>query len=110
MGTNMKTSLAKRKSAIKSQEKQIVVYLKPCNEKQELNYQETFIGTAKEILERSLEIIHGLNSVLRYGTFSVKIERSDLTQSLYLDSEYLFNNNFDVIGVVDEFSKSLNTL
>lgn len=86
-------------------EKEICVYLKPLNEKQELNYFEKFVGTPKQIINRSMEIIHGLQSVLKHGDFSVKVRDISSTQTIYLDSESLFDNNFEVIGC---FEKTTN--
>lgn len=99
----MNTKIAIRDKAVKPKRKQICVYLKPCNEKQELNYFENFVGTPKQVVSRSIEIIQGLQEVLRNGDFSVKIENSDSTQTLYLDSENLFDNDFNVIGTVEDF-------
>lgn len=84
-------------------EKQICVYLKPCNEKQDLNYFEKFVGTPKQIINRSLEIINGLKMIFKGADFSIKIENTDLTQMLYLDSETIFDNNFIEFGNVEDY-------
>ena len=85
--------------------KKINVFLKPCNEKQELNYFEDFAGTPTHIVNRSLEMIDGLKAVFPNGDFSVKIESSDLEQTLYLDSDIIFDKDFNEIASVQDFIK-----
>lgn len=89
-------------SLTKSQEKQIQVYLKPCNEKQELNYQETFAGTPKQIIQRSLEIIGGLQNVLACGDFSVKVENQNFSKAIYINSEHIVDDEFNVIEIITD--------
>lgn len=84
-----------------TQEKQIQVYLKPCNEKQELNYQESFTGTTEQIVERSLEIIGGLQSILTNGSFSVKVQNQNLSRAVYIDSEHIFDDEFNVVQIIE---------
>lgn len=88
---------------INKKDTKIIVALKPCNEKQELNYFESFKGTPKQIIERSLEMIFGLNKVLKNGDFSVKIESFDSYRTLYLDAMNLFDEDFNIIGKVEDF-------
>ncbi len=99
----MNTKIATREKVTKSKEKEICVFLKPYNEKQDLNYFEKFIGTPKQVVNRSMEIIYGLKAVLKNGDFSVRIENSNLTETLYLDSENLFDSDFNEIGSVEDF-------
>lgn len=98
----MKQEIAKRELNF-NQIKRINVYLKPCNEKQELNCFEDFTGTPEEIINRSLEIINGLQNTLPQSVFSMKIESPELEQTLYLDSDMLFDKNFNEIGNVRDF-------
>lgn len=102
----MKTLIVKNE--LKTVEKLLSVALKPCNEKQELNYFETVVGTPNQIIERSMEIIFGLNKTLKNGDFSVKIESFDLTKTIYLDSENLFDDSFNIIGKVEDFINVCN--
>ncbi len=95
----MKTKTLARKAISKP----ICVFLKPCVEKQDLNYFEQFTGTPEQILNRSMEIIHGLKTIFKNADFSVKIEDTNLTQSLYLDSDILFDENFNEIGSVEDY-------
>ncbi len=90
-------------SIVKKEKTSIRVALKPCNEKHELNYFETVVGTPTQIIDRSMEIIYGLNKTFKNGDFSVKIESLDLTKTIYLDSENLFDESFNVIGKVEDF-------
>lgn len=99
----MNTKLATRKSISKAKERRICVFLKPCVEKQDLNYLEKFVGTPEQILNRSLEIIKGLKATFKNGDFSVKIENTNLIQTLYLDSEILFDSDFNEIGKVEDY-------
>lgn len=79
------------------------VFLKPFNEKQELNYVETFVGTPDQIISRSIQIIEGLTTVLTLGTFSVKIESSDLSQAVFVDARNLYDLDFNAIGETADF-------
>ncbi len=97
----MKTAIIQQNQNEK--ESKLTVALKPCNEKQEINYFESFNGTPKQIIDRSMEMIFGLNKILKNGDFSVKIESFDLTRILYLDSENLLDENFNIIGNVEDF-------
>lgn len=91
------------KNELKTVEKRLSVSLKPCNEKQEINYFESFTGTPKQIIERSVEIVNGLNSILKNGDFSIKIESFDLTKAIYLDSNNLFDEDFNIVGKIQDF-------
>lgn len=81
----------------------ILVWLHPCNENQELNYSETFKGTPDEVVRHSLEIVKGLQNTLRYGTFSVKISGQNLTDCIYIDLDNIYDDDFEVIGSVNEY-------
>lgn len=87
----------------KSTKTQIDVFLKPCNEKQELNYLEDFTGTPEQIINRSIQMIDGLHSTFPTGEFSVKIESPNLEQTLYLDSNILFDGDFNEVGDIRDF-------
>lgn len=89
-------------SITKSQEKQIQVYLKPCNEKQELNYQEPFEGTPHQIIKRSLEIIGGLQRVLARGDFSVKVENQNFSKAIYINSEHILDDEYNVVEILTD--------
>jgi hypothetical protein len=91
------------KIAMKSKVKPICVFIKPCVEKQDLNFVETFTGTPKQIISRSIEIIKGLESVFKNADFSVKIEKLDLTQTLYLDSGIFFDNDFNEVANIEDY-------
>jgi len=99
----MNTKLAIRDKIIKSKQKQICVFIKPCIEKQDLNYHEIFTGTPEQILNRSMEIINGLKEIFKNADFSVKIENTELTQTVYLDSDILFDKDFNEIGNVEDY-------
>lgn len=99
MNTIAKTKNLSTKSGIN----QLNVFLKPCNEKNELNYFEDFTGTPKQIINRSIQIIDGLKLVLPKGEFSMKIESPELQKTLYLDSDILFDDDFNKICNVKDF-------
>ena len=95
----MKTNFIQSKSKNTKLELSII----PCIEKQELNFCESFKGTPKQLINRSLEIIYGLNKVLKNDDFSIKIQSFDLTKTIYLNSENLFDEDFNIIGKVEDF-------
>lgn len=97
------TKIAKLQKLAKLPKSKIQVFLRPCNEKQDLNFVEIFNGTPEQIIARSIEIIDGLTSVLRSNDFSVKIESLDLSQAVYLDKENLFDADFNIIGETADF-------
>ncbi|HMS39836.1 MAG TPA: hypothetical protein PKE69_06385 [Pyrinomonadaceae bacterium] len=99
----MNSTLATKRTAIKSIGEPICVFIKPCIEKQELNYSETFLGTPEQILNRSREIINGLKAVFRNDDFSVRIVKPDLTQMIVLDSGILFDSDFNEIGKIEDY-------
>lgn len=102
----MKIVSLERNVLMKANGKKICVFLKPCVEKQDLNFVETFTGTPEQIMNRSLKIIEGLRVIFNNTDFSVKIENLDLTQTLYLNSEVLFDDEFNEIGKVEDYLKS----
>ncbi|TAH20275.1 MAG: hypothetical protein EAZ08_06500 [Cytophagales bacterium] len=95
------TALATQKGSkilINQSENSILkVYIQPCNEKQELNYVENFEGNIKEILVRSQEILVGLKKLFPKGDFSIKIEDLQCTQLRFVDSENLYDENFNKV-------------
>lgn len=99
----MKVASLKRNVLMKAKGKKICVFLKPCVEKQDLNFVEPFVGTPEQILNRSLKIVEGLKAIFNTEDFSVKIETLDLTQTLYLDSEILFDSELNEIGKVEDY-------
>ena len=100
----MNTSIELRQPKISAT---IKVLIQPCNENQEMNYLETFKGTPDAIIRHSLEIIKGLQTALRQGTFSVKIESENLTDCIYLDEQNIYDENFEVINSIENGAKIL---
>lgn len=92
-----------KNNIIQNKATHLEVSLMPCIEKQELNYYEIFRGTPRQLIDRSLEIIFGLSKVLKNDNFSVRIQSFDLTKTVYLDSENLFDEDFNIIGKVEDF-------
>ncbi|HQU83975.1 MAG TPA: hypothetical protein PKY59_12645 [Pyrinomonadaceae bacterium] len=90
------------KLTIRKKAELLKVWISPCNENQELNYMETFSGTPEAIIRHSLEIIEGLQKVLKLGTFSVKIESSNLTECVYVDAENVYDHEFNIISEISE--------
>lgn len=84
------------------------VWIQPCNENQELNYVETFKGTPDAIIRHSLEIIKGLQTTLRLGTFSIKIESPNLDECIYVDEQNIYDENFNVISQIENASNFLH--
>lgn len=94
------------KQNIQLAEPKLQVFLQPCNEKQDLNYIETFVGTPAQIAKRSIQIIEGLSAVLTLGDFSVKIQSANFPQVVYLDNQNLFDADFNTIGNTNDFINS----
>lgn len=81
---------------------EVEVFLEPWNENHELNYMENFKGTAVEILKRAREIVNGLSNVLVQGEFRVRVEDQNLTQSFFVDSTYIYDENWNRLFEIDE--------
>lgn len=96
----MKKSIISKRKSVKEYSP-ICVFLKPCIEKQEMNLFEKFTGTPFEIFTRSIEIITGLERIFHGKDFSMKIDNIDSTQTIYLDSSFLFDNEFNEIGNIN---------
>lgn len=92
----------KNKLQIARKENTIKVWISPCNENQELNYMETFKGTPEAIIRHSLEIIEGLQKILKLGTFSVKIESSNLAECIYVNAENVYDHEFNIISPINQ--------
>jgi hypothetical protein len=99
----MTTAIATKRKLVKLPKSTIEVFLRPCNEKQDLNFVGIFNGTPEQIIARSIQIIDGLTSVLQSNDFSVKIESLNLSQTVYLDKQNLFDSEFNIIGETADF-------
>lgn len=69
----------------------------PQNEGQDLNYHEFINGTFIQIERRLKDMINGLESTLPKGTFTVKLENIDCTETWYFDKYHWYNSDFQEI-------------
>lgn len=69
----------------------------PLNEGHEIDYGEKFEGTYCAILNRSRELLKGLEELLTEGTWMVKIESLDASEFIYVTKENILDENFEAL-------------
>jgi hypothetical protein len=78
------------------------VILTPCNESQSMTYCENFVGTIKEILLRSNEIIDGLKVLFPKGDFSIQIEDTKCEQIRFIHLGFVFDDDGKIVGNIND--------
>ncbi len=79
------------------------ILITPCNEGHSMTYYENFVGTIKEILLRSNEIINGLKILFPKGDFSVQIEDLKCKQIRFVHSGFVFDDNGKIVGSLNDY-------
>ncbi|TAE00533.1 MAG: hypothetical protein EAZ97_05640 [Bacteroidetes bacterium] len=79
------------------------VIITPCNEGHSMTYCENFMGTIKEILLRSQEILIGLKKIFSQGDFSIKIEDTECKQIRFVHSGFIFDNYGKIVGNLNDY-------
>ncbi|HRH40076.1 MAG TPA: hypothetical protein PKY82_00425 [Pyrinomonadaceae bacterium] len=70
----------------------------PINEGQEISYCEKFEGTQETILNRTREMLSGLETLLPQGTWMIKVESIDVSNSIYITNNGIFNDRFESLN------------
>lgn len=70
----------------------------PMNEGHEVAYCEKFEGTQSLILKRCRELLRGLESLLKQGSWMVKVESLDVSEYIYVSHDSIFDENFEPIN------------
>lgn len=71
------------------------VRIVPMNEGHEIDYCEKVEGTQETILNRTREILQGLETLLPQGTWMIKVESLDVLTSIYITKDGIFNERFE---------------
>ncbi|TAG91612.1 MAG: restriction endonuclease subunit M [Bacteroidetes bacterium] len=79
------------------------VILTPCNESQPMTYYESFKGTIKDTLARSLNMIKGLKQLFPKGNFSVKIEDTKYEQIRFVNFGFVLDDNGKIMGSINDY-------
>ena len=65
------------------------------NEGHEMPYCEKFEGNQESILKRCQVVLEGLENLLPFGTWMLKVESLDLTEAIFIEKGNILDSNFE---------------